>query len=411
VITSRGIGMLLIAIIGFFLARVTQVGWLYLVDAVLWGTLILSAILPWLSVVLISARLRLDVEGAGAANVSPSEGDQIRIQVSLRNHAIFPRFVFRLYYDCLLANPESRLRRFFVTQLAGLGQISLVSSMEAYQRGLYHLGPVEIESSAPFGLFRRRARLSPPQRVLVLPKVYKIRQCFVVDELCGVVLESRKSRLGTDPVGSRHYLPGDPRRHIHWRNTARVGRVMVREFEDPNEQNLYLLFDAIQVWGGGKDTTLEYGIKIAVSAADYARRRGFRASLWGGGLRPGPAAPSLGDNTMWPELVKNLALVAPGDGDPLAEAVKQLPPGSNAIVAVSAADSHAIRTLAQVAPSVRRLVVVLLDGFGEPPAEGVSLSTLERAGITVIRCKPGMLPEALQALEQLAPTPHLVGSG
>jgi len=411
VITSKGIGILLVAIIGFLLARVTQVGWLYLVDALLWGILILSAVLPWLGVVLMSARLRLDIEGTNAASVSPSEGDQIRIQVSLRNRAFLPRFVFGLYYDCPLAKPENRLRRFFVTQLAGSGQISLVSTVEAYQRGRYPLGPVVIESSAPFGLFRRRARLTPPQPVLVLPRVHKIRQCFVVDDLCGMVLQSRRSRVGTDPVGSRHYLPGDPRRHIHWRNTARVGRVMVREFEDPNEENLYLLFDAIQVWGADRDTTLEYGIKIAVSAADYARRRGFRACIWGGGLRPRAAGPSLGDNMMWPELVKNLALVAPGDGDSLSDAVKQLPLGSNAIVAVSAANGQAIRTLAQVAPSLRVLVAVLLEDFGEPPAEGAaSLRLLEGAGISPVRCKPGMLPEALQALEQLATTSSMVRS-
>ena len=243
----------------------------------------------------------------------------------------------------------------------------------------------------------------------MLPTVHKIRQCFVVDEWCGAVLQSRKSRVGTDPMGSRHYLPGDASRYIHWRNTARVGRVMVKEFEDPNEEVLYLLFDANQVWGEGRDTTLEYGIKIAVSAADYACKRGFRARVWGGGLRP-KAAPSLGGDMTWPELLKNLALVASGDGGPLAEAVKQLPPGSIAIVAVSAADGQAIRTLAQVAPSLRGLVVVLLEGFGEPPAEGVSLRSLEGVGIPLVRCKPGMLPEALQALEQLATRPSLVRS-
>lgn len=407
-ITSKGIGILLVAILVFLLARVTQVGWLYLVDALLWGILILSAVLPWLGVVMMSARLRLDIEGASAAGVSPSEGDRIRIQVSLRNRAFWPRFVFGLYYDCPLVKPESCLRRFFVTQLAASAQMSLVSILEAYQRGPYHLGPVVVESSAPFGLFRRRAQLCPPQPVLVLPKVHKIRQCFVVDELCGVVLQSRGSRVGTDPVGSRNYLPGDPRRYIHWRNTARVGRVMVREFEDPKEEILYLLFDAIQVWGEGRDTTLEYGIKIAVSAADYARRKGIRARLWGGGLRSKAAAASFGDDMIWPDLLKNLALVAPGDGDPLAEAVKQLPLGSIAIVAVSAADGQSIGTLAQVAPSLRGLAVVLLEGFGEPPAEGVSLRSLEAAGISLVRCKPGMLPEALQALEQLATTPSLM---
>ena len=135
-ITSKGIGILLVAIIVFLLARVTQVGWLYLVDALLWGILILSAVLPWLGVVMMSARLRLDIEGASAAGVSPSEGDRIRIQVSLRNRAFWPRFVFGLYYDCPLVKPESCLRRFFVTQLAASAQMSSIWSSVSGRRSV-----------------------------------------------------------------------------------------------------------------------------------------------------------------------------------------------------------------------------------------------------------------------------------
>jgi hypothetical protein len=36
-ITGKGIGFLIAAIALFFLGRLTQVGWLYLIDAVLWG--------------------------------------------------------------------------------------------------------------------------------------------------------------------------------------------------------------------------------------------------------------------------------------------------------------------------------------------------------------------------------------
>ena len=48
-IRSRGIGLLLVAIIVFVLSGVTRVGWLLLFDAVLWGTLVLSAVMPWLA--------------------------------------------------------------------------------------------------------------------------------------------------------------------------------------------------------------------------------------------------------------------------------------------------------------------------------------------------------------------------
>ena len=98
-ITAKGTGLLVVAILIFFLAQLTQVGWLYLVDSVLWGMLILSAVLPWVGVALLSAQLRLECAAPKAAGMSPSEGDQVRIEVSLRNRAFWPRFFISLFYD------------------------------------------------------------------------------------------------------------------------------------------------------------------------------------------------------------------------------------------------------------------------------------------------------------------------
>ena len=58
--------------------------------------------------------------------------------------------------------------------------------------------------------------------------------------------------MGTDLAGYRYYLPGDPLRIIHWRNTARVGRPMVKEFDSSRGQTLHLLFDATQGLGSGQ---------------------------------------------------------------------------------------------------------------------------------------------------------------
>lgn len=45
-ITLRGAAVVAAAIFTFFLARLTQVGWLYMVDAMLWGVILLSFVLP-----------------------------------------------------------------------------------------------------------------------------------------------------------------------------------------------------------------------------------------------------------------------------------------------------------------------------------------------------------------------------
>ncbi|MBM3942344.1 MAG: DUF58 domain-containing protein [SAR202 cluster bacterium] len=397
-ITTKGAALLVIAVLVFLLGRLTQVGWLYLVDAVLWGMLLFSAVLPWLSVAFLKAERKVELPGAAQGRVWPSEGDTVHIGLTLRNDAFWPRFFLNLSYFCPLAGPAQRVRRFFLSRLPGAGSFQLPTTLSAYQRGMHQLGPVVAESRAPFGLFRRWVQLSQPQPVLVYPQIHPLRRLELVDELSQTAAHSRPSRIGLDTAGSRPYVPGDPRRHIHWRNTARAGRPMVREMEDPSDRSLHLLFDATQVWGEDRETTLEYAIKIIVSVADYARRRGVPVQVWGGGLGDASTGNPASE-MLWQQLLHRLALAAPEDGPSLAYSVGKLPPGSHALAVVSAGDQQGIKALRLAAPTLERLTVVALKDFGElaPPED--NLAALRQARAVVLRCGPGQLQDAWHNLE------------
>jgi uncharacterized protein (DUF58 family) len=404
-ITSKGVGFLVAALVLFLLARLTQVGWLYLVDAVLWGIILLSAVFPWVGVAFLAAQRSLERPDAKQGRAEPAEGDPVRIKVTVRPRAPWPSYVLSLFYDCPLTAPGARLHRFFVTVVSKSKKVSMVSTFEAYQRGRHYLGPLVAESSAPFGLFRRRVRLAAPEPVLVYPKVYPLQRMALADGVSGTAPHSRKSRTGIDVAGSRSYLPGDPQRHIHWRNTARFGRLMVKEFEDPADCTLYLVFDATHVWGEGKETTLEYGIKVVASVADYAARHQIPVRVMGGGLHGTESGPrEIGAPRAafsGPSLLENLALVTPGDGLGLSETLAQLPPGSSALVAVSGDDATGVQAILHAAPKLHRLVVVAFEEFGEPRTDGEALKSLRLARIPVARCAKGNLADALQALGNL----------
>ncbi|MCH8279574.1 MAG: DUF58 domain-containing protein [Chloroflexi bacterium] len=403
-ITAKATGFISVAILLFLVGRVTLVGWVYLVDAVLWGIIILSFLVPWLGAAFLEAQRRVDRPKSGALHPGPAEGDLLHIDVSVRNRAFFPRFLFNVYYDCPVAAPDSRLKRFFIAQMPAWGQVNLSATVTAYQRGLHHLGPVTVESSAPFGLFRRRVYRTASEPVLVYPMVHPLRRLALVEARYGESVQPRKSLAGMDPVGSRHYFPGDPRRYIHWRNTAKMGRPMVKEFEDAKDPTLDIIFDAIQVEGEGKDTTLEYSIKIAVSAADYAIRNQGTVRVWGGNLRGETAGVSEGDGMSWPALLRQMSLMQAGEGWGIAESLSRLPPGCSALVIVSSDDQEAIQALIREAPRLERLVVVALAGFGETEAtetRGSGLSALERSRVSVLLCRPHRLPDALESLERL----------
>ena len=399
-ITVKGVGFLIVALLVYLLARLTQVGWLYLADSILWGIILLSAIMPWLGVVFLKAQRRLDYSGVAVGRAGPAEGEAVKIELTLGNRAWWPRFFLSASYHCSLAPPDRRLRRFFVSKLPGSGAVPLTTEVVAYQRGQQQLGPLVVESSAPFTLFRRRVRLEEARPVLVYPQVYPLQRLALVDGLAGAAAQSQKSRSGLEPVGSRPYVPGDPRRYIHWRNTARMGRPMVKEFEDPRDQTLHLLFDATREWGEDRETTLEYAIKVVASVADYARRNRVGSRIWGG-LQCEVSSAADHGGVPWPQILRQLALLSPGAGEGLAPALKRLPPGASALAVVAAPDQPGIEALVRAAPRLRRLVVVLLDGFDPADSGEAALQKLAPARIPLARCRPGQLWETLQGLNQV----------
>ncbi len=322
-ITAKGTGFLVAAVAIYLLARLSQVGWLYLIDAVLLGMLFLSAVVPWVSVAFVRAtrtaepasdrhpgRKRPGGPPGKLARLSVEEEEPVRIKALLHNRAFFPRFFSFLYYDSPLGPAESRLQRFFLAHLPGSATTTLESTIEASRRGLHFLGPMTLESTAPFGMFRRRRTLSEATPILVLPMVYPLQRLLVVDGIGGRTTQPRLSRSGMDPVGSRPYVHGDSRRMIHWRNTARAGRPMVKESEEQTDQALHVLFDAVHVWGEDKDTTLEYGIKLAASVANYALINEVSVTVWGGALAGVVLAHDhsrTGNTVEWDELLEALA--------------------------------------------------------------------------------------------------------
>ena len=401
-VTAKGIGFLIAAIAAFLLAELTQVGWLYLVDAVLWGLILLSALCPFVGTAFLRAELKIERPDSARNSVAPSEGDAVQVTLTLRNLGFWPNYVLTLFYECTVAAPASRMLKFFVTQVTRSGQVSMTSAIQAYQRGLHYLGPVVAESSAPFGLFRRRVRLTDPHPVLVYPQIYPLHRLALAEGLSGTASGAQRSRTGADHVGSRQYLPGDPLRLIHWRNTAKISRLMVKELEDSVDRTLHLLFDATSVWGDGRETTLEYGINAVVSIAQCAHRNQIPVRILGGGLDR--VMETQGGNsawrgqTPWPQILKDLALVTEGDGGGIAKSLARVPHGGSVVVAVSVADRSGLETLLRASSMLHRSVVILLEGFGEPSVSEGQLWALKAASTETVVCRPGQLHGVLQAL-------------
>lgn len=111
------------------------------------------------------------------------------------------------------------------------------------RRGVLDVGPLTVSRQDPLGLVASSRTYGGTTRLWVHPRSH---------QLLGVPVGSARSLDGVvDAVqyGSitfhalREYVPGDDLRHVHWRTSARVGELMVREHVDTSLPRMVVLVD------------------------------------------------------------------------------------------------------------------------------------------------------------------------
>ena len=119
-----------------------------------------------------------------------------------------------------------------------------VLRVDAPRRTVIPVGPISIVRRDSFGLYRRSVVLPGSAKVVVHPATATLPPLsagFVRD------LEGEASRDLTDSDLSFHalreYVPGDDRRHIHWKSTAKTGRFMIRQYEQTRRSRMLIVLD------------------------------------------------------------------------------------------------------------------------------------------------------------------------
>ncbi len=138
-----------------------------------------------------------------------------------------------------------------------------------------------LECGDPLGFFKFKRKGADGEVGLVLPRFTSLSAQPRARELEASVSAPRAGS-GTEVFGVREYRPGDPLRRIHWRSSARLGELVVREYEPPGVQTVGILCDP-------SPPTREVADQIARLAASEAWdciREGGRVVLWAPGIEP-----------------------------------------------------------------------------------------------------------------------------
>jgi uncharacterized protein (DUF58 family) len=111
------------------------------------------------------------------------------------------------------------------------------------RRGVYRQDSFRIVTRFPFGFLQKAHRLDLKAQAVVYPSVEPAQEFFEILPGLQGALESLNKGRGDELYALRDYVPNDSARHVHWKASARLGSLMVREFAREEDYRVLLVLD------------------------------------------------------------------------------------------------------------------------------------------------------------------------
>ena len=327
----------------------------------------------------VAVRLGLtDLEaGYAVSQLSGHVGDQMRVTYTLRNGSRIPKPWLEVHNPTTL--PGSLPGR--AISLSGRSERSWLVRVPLSRRGHFRIEPLRIRTGDPFGFFEASATVGQGVSVIVYPRIEPLPAWRLPAASLEGSHRSPVRTLQTTPLATsiRPYAPGDSMNRIHWRTTARLGEIQVKEFEVEQTADAWIILDlqrTIQA-GSGDASTTEVAICAAASIAHKAIGENRSVGLTVNAARTAHLPADRGGRQHL-KIMQLLAAVEADGTAPLLETlvatIGRLRRGMTAVVITASVDPGWVRALAALRTRGVGCVVVTLDpGAFEPSAVGTEV--------------------------------------
>ncbi|MCJ7659367.1 MAG: DUF58 domain-containing protein [Anaerolineales bacterium] len=258
------------------------------------------------------------------------------------------------------------------------------------RRGMFTLGPTELNSSDPFGFFEVTIQDPASTSLMVIPPIIPLPAIDIAPG--GRAGEGRPRQNAPERTVSatsvREYSPEESFRWIHWPTSARKDNFYVRLFESTPSSDWWIALDLNNnvLAGQGHSSTDEHSVILAASLADRGIRHGYSVGLVAHGSQPVWLSPQDGNETRY-EILRALALVEVGENS-LHDLLTQIRPSisHNSSLIVITSDVST-RWISSLLPFFRRGIVptvIILDpnSFGKNVDFSNTSETIMECGIS-----------------------------
>ncbi|SOD71869.1 uncharacterized protein SAMN05892883_1330 [Jatrophihabitans sp. GAS493] len=232
-------------------------------------------------------------------------------------------------------------------------------------RGIFDVGPVEVNRADPFELFRVSRRYAEVERIWVYPRLLPFRPLP-----SGQIRHLEGPSSDTAPQGNitfhrlRDYNVGDDLRLVHWRSSARTGRLVVKHNVDTSQPYSVVLLD--QSSSVYTPATFESAVDVCASVLTAvssnkapAELRSTDGTILGG--------PRLRDVT---SLIDYLTGIKASDAAPLEAqllALRRAHGGTSLVVVTGVLDPADLPAVAALRRRFERLVVISITSQQKTP--------------------------------------------
>jgi len=272
--------------LGPVLRTITTAGWLVLVLAV--GALTLSAVFGWqeftyLGFILLASLVLCAVFLFGRASYG------VLVELNPRRVVVGDRAMGRIVVTNVGKHGLTPTRmelpvgqaiaEFQLPSMKPKDEHEELFAVPTNKRAVIIAGPAESVRGDQLGMLRRALKWADAVDLFVHPKTVRL-----APSAAGLVrdLEGQISQKITNNDIAFHalrpYVPGDDRRYVHWRTSARIGQLMVRQFEETRRSQVTMIHSSRSDLYAS-DEEFELAISVTASIAAQVIRDGVQMNV------------------------------------------------------------------------------------------------------------------------------------
>ncbi|MFG0244448.1 MAG: DUF58 domain-containing protein [Phycisphaerales bacterium JB052] len=211
-------------------------------------------------------------------------GQTLRLHYTVINRSRF----FPLFAALISEMPDSpnMMGTFLPASVIHIGpgqSGSFMGTLKPSKRGRVTLRRIRLSTRFPFGLLQKSLIFEQPRTLLVLPHKLQLRsELLRHTHAQGEQARKRSARGGRSDEfwGLREYVPGDPRRRISWKHSARRAELVVVEHTQTISSRIWVWIVEPEPGSDQYEQMCERAIAAGAALIEQGASRSIPIGLW-----------------------------------------------------------------------------------------------------------------------------------